>query len=488
MRLDNLVNNLRQARTIGSTEIEITDIVHDSRQVKPGALFVALTGSRVDGHDYLEEAFRRGAVAALVQETRGMEGKGTWVVVEKTHEALETIAPIFFDHPGRKMRLIGVVGTNGKTTSTYMIKSILDSAGRRVGLIGTIQNMIGDRKLSTSNTTPGVLELQRLLAEMVEAGVEDVVMEVSSHAIALNRIADLVFSAGLFTNITQDHLDFHKTFEEYLRVKTSFFQNLAPEAVAVINQEDDHADFIMERTAAKTLTYGRHGSVDMLATDAAYTPQGTNCQVETPQGRTTMKIAMSGEFNLMNALGSLGIGLALGVELNTAVQALEALQGVPGRFQRVAGADDFGVIVDYAHTPDGLDNILQAAKALHPKRIITVFGCGGDRDRTKRPIMGGIAERYSDRIIITSDNPRSESPERIIQEIKDGLSPHSEYETLTDRREAIQRAIALAEKDDLVIIAGKGHETYQQFADRTIHFDDVEVAAEALEDKRHGRL
>lgn len=488
MRLNALLNHLNHYQIKGDAELEITDIVHDSRHVKPGTLFVALVGSHVNGHDYLAEAFQKGAVAALVQETRGMEGQGTLVVVKESGEALESIAPVFFDHPGRKMRLIGVVGTNGKTTSTYMIKSILESVGRRVGLIGTIRNMIGDRILPTANTTPGVLELQRLLAEMVSAGIEDVVMEVSSHAITLNRIADLVFSAGLFTNITQDHLDFHKTFEAYLKVKTSFFERLASDAIAVINQEDPHAEYILERTLAQKMTYGRHPGVDIRAEEAAYTPQGTGCRISTPWGQSPLRIAMPGEFNLMNAMGSLGIGVSLGVSLDKAVQALENLQGVPGRFQRVAGADDFGVIVDYAHTPDGLENILRAAKALQPKRIITVFGCGGDRDRTKRPIMGGIAEDYSDRTIITSDNPRSEDPAGIIREIEAGLSDHANAESIVDRREAIRRAIYLAQSGDLVIIAGKGHETYQQFADRTIHFDDAEVAAEALEDKRHGRL
>lgn len=488
MRLNELIHDLNVGTTIGTTDIEISDVVHDSRQVKPGTLFVCLTGVHVNGHDYLEEAFRRGAIAALVQETRGFEGKGTLVVVEDTGKALEQIAPVFFKHPGRKLRLIGVVGTNGKTTSTYMIKSVMEAAGRRVGLIGTIRNMIGDKMLPTTNTTPGVLELQRLLANMVDEGIEDVVMEVSSHAIALNRIADLVFSAGLFTNITQDHLDFHKTFEEYLRVKTSFFQQLAPETVAVINRADPHADYILERTVAKTITYGQQAPAEITAEKPEFRPQGTTCRLKTPHGEMAINIPMAGEFNLMNAMGSIGIGLSLGVDLVTAVKAIERLPGVPGRFQRVPGAETFGVIVDYAHTPDGLDNVLRAAKALRPRRLITVFGCGGDRDRTKRPMMGEIAANYSDHTIVTSDNPRSEKPESIIQEIEAGLPADTAYESIADRREAIRRAIAIAAPNDLIIIAGKGHETYQQFADHTIHFDDVEVAAEAMEDKRHGRL
>ena len=488
LQLTELIAGLEIKELLGDDKIEITDITYDSRKVTPGSLFICIQGTHVDGHDYLKEAFDKGAVAALVSETRGMEGNGSLILVNDTSQAMAQIAPVFFGYPGKRLKLIGVVGTNGKTTSTYMIKAILDAAGKKTGLIGTIQNLAGKRVLPSINTTPDVLELQRILSVMVNEGMEYVVMEVSSHAIALERIFGLSFCAGLFTNITQDHLDFHKTFEAYRQVKAGFFQSLAEDAVAVINRDDENAEFFFNATKAHCSSYGLKTGADITAQNPEFTPESTKAQVLSPQGKSQLKLQMSGEFNLMNALGSLGIGLALGIKLSTAIQALESLTGVPGRFQRVPGPGDFGVVVDYAHTPDGLENILSAAKALRPRGLTVVFGCGGDRDRTKRPVMGKIAEKYADMIVLTSDNPRSEPPEQIIDEIEAALSPTARYERICDRRDAIRRAISLAEAGELVVIAGKGHETYQIFPDRIIHFDDVEVATEALEDKSYGRL
>jgi|CZCB01.1.fsa_nt_gi UDP-N-acetylmuramoyl-L-alanyl-D-glutamate--2,6-diaminopimelate ligase len=489
MQLTELIAGLPVKGLYGPQEIEIRDVVHDSRQVTPGALFVALPGAHVDGHDFLREAFAKGAVAALVQETRGLETENvTLVVVEETDKVLAQVAQVFFDYPARKLQLIGITGTNGKTTSSYLIKSILECAGYRTGLIGTIQNLIGDRSLPTTNTTPGPLELQRVLAEMVREQVEYVVMEVSSHAIALDRIAGLTFVTGLFTNITQDHLDFHKTFDEYLRVKASFFAQLAPSAWAVVNQDDPHAGFILERTVAHRVTFGRTDGAQIYPVDVHFMPTGTNCRVVTPLGQADLALNLAGEFNLMNALGAIGVGMATGIDLATVIRGIQAVTGVPGRFQLVPGSREFGVIIDYAHTPDGLENVLKAAKALHPKRLGVVFGCGGDRDRTKRPIMGRIAEEYADFIWLTSDNPRSEPPEAILDEIEAGLSSGAPFVRISDRREAIRQAVAWAQSGDLLVIAGKGHENYQILADRTIPFDDMKVAAEALEDRRHGRL
>lgn len=488
MQLKDLIVGLPVKGLYGPQEVEIRDVVHDSRQVTPGALFVALHGAHVNGHDYLKEAFAKGAAAALVRETRGMENTASLVVVEETDKTLAQVAQVFFDYPARKLHLIGITGTNGKTTSSYLIKSILENAGYRTGLIGTIKNLIGDRALTTANTTPGPLELQRVLAEMVRERVEYVVMEVSSHAIALDRIAGLSFETGLFTNITQDHLDFHKTFDEYLRVKTCFLEQLAPSAWAVINQDDPNSGYIFERTSAHKMTFGQSNTAQIFPVEVQFMPTGTTCQVVTPLGQAPLKLKLAGEFNLMNALGALAVGMAVGIDLPTVIKGIEAVSGVAGRFQLVPGSREFGVIVDYAHTPDGLENILKAAKALHPKQLLLVFGCGGDRDRTKRPIMGEIAEKYADYIWLTSDNPRSEPPESILDEIREGLSANAPLERIVDRKEAIRRAVAGAGTGDLLVIAGKGHENYQIFADRTIHFDDLEVAAEALEDRRHGRL
>jgi UDP-N-acetylmuramoyl-L-alanyl-D-glutamate--2,6-diaminopimelate ligase len=488
LQLTELIAGLEVKELLGDVNIEITDITYDSRKVTPGSLFICIRGSHVDGHDFLDEAFDKGAVAALVSESREIKDQRTLIHVNDTNQAMTQIAPAFFGYPAKRLKIIGVVGTNGKTTSTYMIKAILDAAGKKTGLVGTVQNIAGKRVLQSINTTPDVLELQRILGVMVDEGMEYVVMEVSSHAIALDRISGLSFCAGLFTNITQDHLDFHKSFEAYLQVKTSFFQCLAQDAFAVINRDDQHAQFFFNATKARCTSYGFKPGADITAQNAEFTSETTVADVICPQGKAQVKLRMSGEFNLMNALGSLGIGLALGTQFSTAIQALESLPGVPGRFQRVPGHGDFGVIVDYAHTPDGLENILSAAKVLKPRGLTVVFGCGGDRDRTKRPIMGKIAEKYADMIVLTSDNPRSEPPEQIIDQIEAALSTTTRYERICDRRDAIRRAISLAKAGELVVIAGKGHETYQIFADRTIHFDDLEVAAEALEDKYHGRL
>jgi UDP-N-acetylmuramoyl-L-alanyl-D-glutamate--2,6-diaminopimelate ligase len=485
--LRELVAGLSIKQIYGSVDISVTDVVHDSREVTPGSLFLALKGAHVDGHDYLEQAFEKGAVAAIVQETRGMEQKGTLLVVEDTDKAMAEIAQAFFGYPARKLRMIGVVGTNGKTTSTYMIKAILESAGRSVGLIGTIKNMIGSEELPAVNTTPNALQLQRLLAKMVNSGVQDVVMEVSSHAIALERIKGIPYELGLFTNITQDHLDFHKTFEAYRQVKASFFHELPLSATAVINQDDPNASFFITGTHAKILTYGLHATAQIYPENVHFELTGIRFTAKTPAGDIPVNIRMTGQFNLFNALGAIGAGLALGADIRTIGRALAEVT-VHGRFELVPGSKDFGIVVDYAHTPDGLENVLKAAKNLNPQRLIVIFGCGGDRDRTKRPIMGEIASRYADYAIITSDNPRTESPEGIIDEIEKGIRQGSSYEKVTDRREAIRRGIAMAKSGDFLVIAGKGHETYQIFADRTIHFDDMEVATAALEDKKNGRL
>ncbi|HEX2953473.1 MAG TPA: UDP-N-acetylmuramoyl-L-alanyl-D-glutamate--2,6-diaminopimelate ligase [Bacillota bacterium] len=383
--------------------------------------------------------------------------------------------------------MIGIVGTNGKTTSTYMIKRILESAGRKVGLIGTIKNMIGSESLPTANTTPNALQLQKLLAKMVDAGVQDVVMEVSSHAIALGRVKGIPYQFGLFTNLTQDHLDFHKTFEAYRDVKTSFFHQLPSTGVAVINHDDPNASYFINGTKAMIYTYGLDSSAQIYPDDVRFELTGIHFTAKTPLGDLPVAIRMAGQFNLYNALGAIGAGLALGVDIPTIGSALANVT-VHGRFEIVPGSKDFGVVVDYAHTPDGLENVLKAAKNLNPNRLIAVFGCGGDRDRTKRPIMGEIASRYAEITIITSDNPRTESPEEIIDEIEKGVCKGSNYKKIVDRREAIRHAVATALADDFIVIAGKGHETYQIFADRTIHFDDLEVAEEALEDKKNGRL
>ncbi len=492
MKLTELIKNINVSNIYGTTDYEILGINQDSRTVKTKDLFICVKGARYDGHQYLKQAAEKGAVAALVEDLPEDNCGLTIIQVPSVDDVLKEVAGTFYDYPDRKLKLIGVTGTNGKTTTTYLLKSILEAAGFKVGLIGTIVNLIGNQVVPTHsahNTTPGVLDLQMLFAQMVQAGVEYVVMEVSSHSIAQSRIAGLSFRSGIFTNITQDHLDYHGTFEEYLRVKTKFFAGLPMVSWAIINRDDTHAGYIIERTPAEVVTYGIEKDAQIRAEGIQLAPSGASYTATTPRGKIKLNLKLTGFFNIYNSLAALSSALVLGIDAEAIKQGLEAVTGVPGRFQLVPGAVKFGVIVDFAHTPDGLENILKTGRGLSPRRLLLVFGCGGDRDRTKRPIMGAIAAKMADFTIITSDNPRSEDPVGIIQEIEEGFyktNPKAQYLLEVDRAIAIRKIIAMAEPGDLVLIAGKGHETDQIFADHTIHFDDREIAAEALKEKNNG--
>jgi len=486
LKLAEIIQKIHPVEIQGDLNVEITGITQDSRMVVLGDLFICTKGTKIDSHQFLEQVAASGAVAAIVEdfpaETYGM----TIVQVEQISLVLKELAGAFYSYPDQQLQLIAVIGTNGKTTSTYLVKSILETAGYQVGLIGTNTNLIKDQPIATSNTTPGVLELQKLFAQMVAAGVEYVVMEVSSHSIAQGRIAGLNFKSGIFTNITQDHLDYHKTFEEYLRVKTQFFVDLPENSWAAINLDDPNGSGIAAQTKAKVIYYGIEAQADIRAENVQVMPTGASYTVVTTLGQLELKLSLTGYFNVYNSLGALAVGLSLGLDLESIKNGLEKVTGVPGRFQLVSGCNSFGVIVDYAHTPDGLENVLNTARKLNPKRLLLTFGCGGDRDRTKRPIMGALAAKLADLTIITSDNPRSEDPHQIIAEVEKGFQVLSSAKYLieVDRATAIQKLISLAEPGDIVLIAGKGHETYQIFADHTIHFDDREIAQEALEAKQ----
>lgn len=483
MKLNQLIQGIPTLKTSGNLDIEIGTLSQDSRQVEPGALFFCIKGTQVDGHRYLKQAAEKGAVAAIVQDWPDETGNLTIIQVSDVAKTVKDIAGVFYDYPDRKIQLIGVVGTNGKTTTTYLIKSILEAAGKKVGLIGTITNLIDDQPLASHNTTPGVLELQQIFAKMVRAGIEYVVMEVSSHSIAQERIAGLTFRVGVFTNITQDHLDYHRTFEEYFRVKSKFFIDLNPNAWAIINNDDNHAERLIDKISARVITYGIEQVSDIQADNIEMAMNGSKYTANTPQGPFAVNLKLTGDCNIYNSLGALGAGLALGMSPAEIKQGLEAVAGVPGRFQPVPEARDFDVFVDYAHTPDGLENVLKTGRKLGPKRLMVVFGCGGDRDRAKRPLMGAIAAKLADLTILTSDNPRSEEPARIVREIEAGFTeanPNAKYFIEVDRAKAIQKAINLAESGDQIWIVGKGHEDYQEFAGRRIHFDDREVARDAL--------
>lgn len=487
--LQDMLARLTGAKVQGPVDREITALTCDSRQAGPGTLFIALAGSKADGHDFVAAACRQGAAAVLVERDVDAAPGVTVVKVADTRAAMRQIGPYFFDYPARRLRVIGVTGTNGKTTTTYLIRSILLRAGYKVGLVGTIQSLIGDRALPVKNTTPDVVELQALLAQMADAGMDYVVMEVSSHALALERISGIEFDTGVFTNVSRDHLDFHETFDNYIAAKAELFRLLsAPGAVkqgkaAVINADDAVAAVMLENAACRRMTYGVKNPADLTARDIEVKSRGASFTVNGPGGDMPLKLKITGVFNVYNVLAAYGAALAEGIDPAVIREALEDFSSVPGRFELVDAGQPFTVIVDYAHTPDGLENILKTAREFAERRIIVVFGCGGDRDRTKRPIMGQLAINYGDVVIATSDNPRTEDPEAILREIEVGLKEagHGKaYEIIADRRAAISRAISMAQPEDVVIIAGKGHETYQILKDHTIDFDDRATARELI--------
>ncbi len=488
MQLGELIKNLKVIKIDGGVEKEIRGVSQDSRIMEPGFLFVAIKGYKTDGHLYLDDAVKAGAPAVVVQKEVDVPPGITLVVVENTRAALALLAADFYGRPSQKLRLAGVTGTNGKTTTTYLISSVYRSAGLKVGLIGTIANYIGDRKLEVMHTTPDAVSLQKLLQEMVDEGVKTAVVEVSSHALSLERVTGCEFDVGVFTNLTQDHLDFHRDMEEYLRVKAGLFKRIGggekkwPKFV-VVNRDDPYGGRIIQDVRVPVITYGIYGDADVRAVDVKVSDQGSSFTAVSRWGSVRLNIRLAGLFNVYNALAAFAVGLGSGFKPELVAKSLESVEGIPGRFELVDCGQDFTVVVDYAHTPDGLENILRAAREITSGRLITVFGCGGDRDRKKRPVMGRIAGLYSDLPIITSDNPRTEDPICIIGDVEAGIREVAQpgrYMVIPDRREAIKKAILEAGKGDLVIIAGKGHEDYQIVGDRKLHFDDREEARKVL--------
>ncbi len=475
----------------GDPAVPVKGIAYDSRQVKPGFLFVAVKGFKTDGHEYINEAIKKGAAAVVMQRETDLPPGTAWALTPDTRYAMALLAARFYDNPSSKMKMIGITGTNGKTTTANLVAAVLGAAGQKTGLIGTIHNRIGERILPVKHTTPESLDLQKLLAEMADEGVKTCVMEVSSHALALHRVAGCEFDVAVFTNFTQDHLDFHENMEEYLETKLRLFENLSlpgakkEEKYAVVNIDDPRAADIIETTGVPVYTYGIEGQADTRAADIELNARGVNFTALGRWGSCPLNLKITGLFNVYNTLAAFTVVAALGVPIATIRNALEAAGGVAGRFELVDLGQDFAVVVDYAHTPDGLENILKTAGSITTGRLITVFGCGGDRDRTKRPLMGEIAAKYSDFAVITSDNPRTEDPLRIIDEIEKGLKPAVNercYAVEPDRRKAIRMAVGTARPGDVVIIAGKGHEDYQIIGTEKFPFDDRLEAAKALEE------
>jgi len=465
------------ARITGD-DVDIAQIAYDSREVKPGALFFCISGLAHDGHDFVGSAMAAGAVAAVVERRVGVDVPQ--VVVESTREALAPLAARFYGDPTSKLTLVGVTGTNGKTTTTFILDSIFRQAGLKTGLVGTVEYRIGDLILPVTRTTPEGADLQRLFRDMVEEGVEAVAMEVSSHAIDLHRVDACDFDVLVFTNLTQDHLDYHRTMEEYAQAKKAVFDRGARRG-HVINADDELGRRIAAECGA-CVTYGLESEADLVARDVQLSAQGATYRATGLNLNVNVRSPLRGAFNIYNSLAAAAAGFVLDIEPDRIVKGLEGVSQIPGRFESVDAGQPFAILVDYAHTPDSLAQAIAAAKRITSGRLIVVFGCGGDRDVAKRPLMGKVAAEGSDVCIITSDNPRSERPEVITTQIEAGAREikGAHFEVIVDRRKAIGRAVSLAQLNDTVLIAGKGHETGQQFADRTVPFDDRDVARQEL--------
>ena len=472
MDLALLIDALAPVEVVGRAPVDVTDLAYDARDVGLGSLYFCIPGSRADGHDFAPEAVANGAVALVVQRT--LDLPVPQLVVEDARRAMPIAADEFFGRPTEELEVAGVTGTNGKTTTAFLLYSILAAAGRRPGLLGTIESRVGGERRPAIRTTPEAIDLHRTFREMLDAGDRSAAIEATSHGSELGRLDRVRFSVLVFTNLTQDHLDFHGTLERYFDAKRRLFTEARPPAA--VNVGDEHGRRLAEelRGHNELLTFGLADDAELRPKELELGPRGARFRA----GGIELETRLRGRFNVENILGAVAAARLLGMDDDAIAYGVKELRGVPGRFEAVDEGQPFAVLVDYAHTPDSLENVLRTARDLAQNRVICVFGCGGDRDRGKRPLMGRIAAQLADLAIVTSDNPRSEEPEAIIAEILEGAGSEAEVEP--DRREAIARAVGTADEGDVVVIAGKGHEQGQQFADRTIPFDDREVAREAL--------
>ena len=480
MRLEELLCGVTVLETNALMSSEITGVSYDSRRTEKGDLFAAVRGYQSDGHKFISAAAERGAVCVICEEKP--EADIPFVLTDDSRRALAQISANFFGHPAGKMKMIGVTGTNGKTTVTNLIKTMLEKLyGAKVGLIGTNCNMIGGEILETERTTPESFELQRLFRRMADSGCEYAVMEVSSHALYLDRVYGVTFDVGVFTNLTRDHLDFHKTMEAYAEAKSLLF---GASRRGVVNADDEWMPTVTKNAACPISTFSaKDDSADLTAKNILLRPDGVSFAALSTGSLERVSLAIPGRFSVYNALAAMSALIALGADVSEAAEALSACTGVKGRAEVVPTGRDFTVIIDYAHTPDALENIINTVRGFAPGRVVTLMGCGGDRDRTKRPIMGGIAAELSDFVIVTSDNPRTEEPRAIIDEILSGMcDTETPYTVIENRREAISWAVKNAKSGDTVILAGKGHETYQIIGTEKTHFDEREIVAESLRD------
>ena len=478
MKLLDLLQGLELLEVHADLDREITGVCYDSRQVTPGCLFVAISGYTVDGHRFVPMALAKGAAAVLCQQAPACGA--AYVRVADTRLALALVSANWFGHPAGRMTMVGITGTNGKTTSTYLLKHILEDAlGAKVGLVGTIQNMIGSRVLPTERTTPESYELQALFRQMLDEGCTHVIMEVSSHALSLRRVAGVTFETGLFTNLTQDHLDFHKTMEEYRKAKSMLF---SVSRHGVMNLDDPATEKMLSEAQCPVLTYSAKGAAGLAAHGVELHPDQVAFTASYGDRTVPVTLHIPGAFSVYNALGVLGAALTLGVDLGQAADSLATAHGVKGRAEVVpTPGKDYTVLIDYSHTPDSLENILRTVREFCKGRVMAVFGCGGDRDPIKRPIMGKIATDLADFVVVTSDNPRTEDPMQIIDQILRGMEgTETPYTVIENRRQAIHWAMDNAGAGDVIVLAGKGHETYQEIGHEKFHLDEREEVAAHL--------
>lgn len=474
-------------RMVVTHDVEVHAIQYDSRKVENNDCFVAMRGTGVDGHRFISEAINKGAKVVVVEDDNAfpdslaMHTGVVKAVVQDSRKALAGMAANFYGRPAQKLSIIGVTGTNGKTTTTHLVKSILEANGEKAGLVGTIEYTVGRQVTPAPHTTPESLELHGLFANMVEAGCTSVSMEVSSHALQQSRVHGIDFRVAAFTNLTQDHLDYHGSMGKYFDAKKILFDGLKPESAAVTNADDAWGGKIVSSTAAKRFSYALNAGADFKASNVDLSLRGITMSIEHRSAKNMVQSPLVGRFNVYNILTAYAIGQALNIPEQKVQQGIAKLESVKGRFERVSSPHGWTAIIDYAHTPDALEKCLLAIRELTPDgRIITVFGAGGDRDKTKRPLMGKIASELSDLSIITSDNPRTEDPQRIVDEIATGVSKKAQVQQEIDRRKAIQKAVALARPGDVVLVAGKGHEEYQVIGHEKIHFSDREVVEEYI--------
>lgn len=483
MKLHVLLDTLKGFSIIPEENPEITSIEMDSRLVQEGSLFICIEGFTVDGHDFVEQAVKNGAAAIVAQ--KNIEAAVPVVQVRDTTRAMAILADAFYGHPTKQMHLIGITGTNGKTSTSYLVEQMMRGAGKSTGVIGTIGMKINDETFEVKNTTPDSLTLQKMFHQMNEKQVETAVMEVSSHALHMGRVHGCQYDVSVFTNLTQDHLDYHKTMDAYRNAKSLLFSQLGNgfdsdrPKYAILNIDDEATKEYIISTQAIVITYGIDNDSDIMAKDIEMTSSGTRFTLVVGAESRTVQMKLVGKFNVYNVLAAVGASLVSGVELDNIIETIGNLRGVSGRFELVDEGQDFAVIVDYAHTPDSLENVLRTIGQFAKGKIYCVVGCGGDRDKTKRPIMAKLAEQHADFPIFTSDNPRSEDPVSILKEMEAGVEGTA-FETILDRKEAIDYAISKAKAGDVILIAGKGHETYQIIGDKVHDFDDHLVAKEAI--------